>query len=136
MATKIQNKYDRETSSYVQGQYEVRNTDKAIFGRLALSKADKSNKWHNLSLSFVAFKNDIDEQTISILLNYSGENLKILGEPEIAVNDKDGKVYNQLKIKEVRVYEKQASRHSQDKGNGYVPQSSAEEEVLDDICPF
>jgi hypothetical protein len=127
MAVKIQNTYNKESGSYDKDSYDIKHTEKAIFGRFNMSKKDESGKWASASIGFVAFKKDLDSETIKLLTQYSGESLNVAGEPMLGINKNDGKGFVQFNLRQARAYEKGIDKHSKDKGNGYAPQSRGDD---------
>lgn len=132
MAVKIQNTYNKETNSYNKEIYDIKETDKAIFGRFGMSKKDEGGNWISGSMGFVAFKKDLDDKSIKALISHDGELLNISGEPMLGISKKDNKGFVQFNVKHARPYEKKIDNHSRDKGNGYAPQSND----IDDDLPY
>ena len=130
MAVKIQNTYDKETNSYNKEIYDIRETEKAIFGRFGMAKKDESGNWVSGTMGFVAFKKDLDDKSIRALMDHDGELLNVSGEPMLGISKKDNKGFIQFNVKHARAFEKQIDNHSRDKGNAYVPESNNSDDEI------
>lgn len=79
MKIKIANKWNKETKSYEKALYDIKESDKSIYGRFTLS-AKKEEKWVNAHMSFIVFKSKVDIETINSLLRHDGKLIEVTGE--------------------------------------------------------
>ena len=131
---RLQNVYNKDTNSFDKNNFELRESDKSITGKLSIS-SKKGDKWHSKAIPFIAFKSQIDNETTMALLhskgqlfeaeiNFSVDSFRPEGEPKDIIFFRA--IVNKAK------FEGEISKHSVDKGNGYAP----EEEFVDDEIDF
>jgi len=130
---KLQNTWNKETKSFDRDQFELRETDGTISGKVQIS-SKKGDKWLSKPFPFTAFKSKIDSETTDALLNSGGKSFE--AEFNIAVDsfvDKDtGKEVIYFKLIINKAKGEGISQHAVDKGNGFV----SEAEDLTDEIPF
>tara|TARA_R110000868_G_C10972986_1_gene771113 strand:+ start:11281 stop:11688 length:408 start_codon:yes stop_codon:yes gene_type:complete len=131
---RLQNFYNKDTNSFDKNNFELRESDKSITGKLSIS-SKKDDKWHSKAIPFIAYKSQIDNETTMALLHSKGQlfeaeiNLSVdifrpEGEPKYIIFFKA--IVNKAK------FEGEISKHSKAKGDAYVK----EEEFLDDEIVF
>lgn len=123
---KLQNVYNKETKKFIVGEFQLKEYDKIISGKVNISSKVK-DKWVNKDIPFIAFKSQLDESDIAAIK--SGEFMADFG---IAVNEfqnDKGKTikYHQLIINKAEV--EGVDQHNQAKANAYVDEDS-------DLIPF
>jgi hypothetical protein len=131
---RIQNKWDKNSNSFDRSQFELRETDGTISGKLSVS-SKKGDKYISKAIPFTIFKSQVDQETIEAVLQSDGKLFE--AEYNLAVEsfaDKEtGKEISYVKvIINNAKREEGISNHSADKGNGYQPQ----DEVDDTTIPF
>jgi len=126
---KLQNKWDKNSNSFNKNEFELKETDKMIMGKVSVS-SKQNGKYVSKTIPFILFKSQTDLETQNAVK--SGEFEASFGIGVNEFEDKEGKKvsYHQLIINEARA--KGIDKHNQDKANGYQPQ----EEMIDDVCPF
>ncbi len=117
MKIKIANAYDKETKSFDRNAFDLRESEKVINGRFTMSRKNKAEKWFSASMMFVAFKSTLSRESLISLLNHDGKSIDVKGELMVEQGN-DGKAYFKFNIQEV--VGEAISKHSVDKGNGYV----------------
>ena len=110
---KIQNNFDKESKRPIKDSYNIRENDKIFAGRVELSRK-KDDEWFNLSMSFVAFKNDFDLASQNFLRNHNGKILK--ADVEVDIDKYKDKTFPKLILKKVELFERPiAKQHFQEK---------------------
>lgn len=119
--------------------FDFENKGKVAKGRLTWSDVVKGrdgakDTFISTTKKFLCFGATIDfiEQNL-------GQQLEIVGNLKTTqFTNGEGKVvkFDEIVINEVKIAEKYVSKHSQDKSNGYAPQSNHVEEEQDDEIPF
>ena len=69
---RLQNIYNKDTNSFDKTKFELRESDKAISGKVSIS-SKKGEAWLSKPLPFIAFKSQIDEGTQRALLHSDGK---------------------------------------------------------------
>ena len=131
---KLQQVWDDNTKSFSKTQFELRESDKVISGKVAIS-TNKNNNWISKAIPFVAFKSKIDELTKSALLHSKGRLFD--AEFNIVVDEFTDKEtqksikFFKLIINEAR-FDDSVDKHNQAKANGY----QQEQELGNDEIPW
>lgn len=145
----LQQKYDINTKQYLKDEFEVQDND-AVGGKPANTITGKfkfyikvGEKAVNAQLSFIAFKKNIDEETIDALLNNQGS--VEVTESQITLNayEKKDKKTGEISIaKDFRMIINEARLPSDNRVSGKVASktksSKPKEEIVeeDDEIPF
>ena len=110
---KIQNNFDKETKKPIKDSYNLRESEKTFSGRIELSKK-KDGEWINTSMSFVAFKSQLDLTSENFLRNHSGKILK--AEIDLDVDKYNDRVFPKVILRKVEPFEKPITKqHFQEK---------------------
>lgn len=110
---KIQNNFDRELKKPIKDSYNLRESEKVFAGRLELSKK-KDEVWINTSMSFVAFKSNLDLASQNLLRNHNGKILKV--EVELDVDKYNDRTFPKIILRKVEPFEKPITKqHFQEK---------------------
>jgi len=127
---KLQNIWDDQTKSFLKDQFHLRESDKVISGRVALS-SKKEDKWVSKDMPFVAFKSQITDSTRIALTQSNGK----LFDAEFTImvdefTDKEGQVRKYFKVNILNASLLDAPTQSNS-------QPAVSEEIVDDeIIPF
>lgn len=128
---KLQNVWDKQTKSFSKEQFEIRETDGTIQGKVSIS-GKKGDKYISKPMPFTVFKSKVDADTLNTLLNSKGQVFE--ADFNIVVDsfaDKEtGKEITYFKLIINQARGEGISKHSQQKGNAYV------EEDTDDSIPY
>lgn len=131
---RIQNKWNQSSNSFDKNQFELRETDGTISGKLSVS-SKKKDKYISKAIPFTIFKSKVDEETINAVLCSNGKLFE--AEYNLAVEsffDKEtGKEISYIKIVISKAREI-ISQNSVDKSNDYQPQEESNDES--DSIPF
>jgi hypothetical protein len=146
----LQQKYDINTKQYLKDEFEVQDNDavggkpaNTIIGKFKFYTKTISEKAVNAQLSFIAFKKNIDEETIDALLNNQGS-IEVT-ESQITLNayEKKDKKTGEISIaKDFRMIINEARLPSDNRVSGKVASktksSKPKEEIVeeDDEIPF
>jgi|SRR6056300_640727 len=131
---RIASVWNNDTKSYEKGVFEIRESDKAISGKVNIS-SKKDDKYISKTLPFIAFKSKIDELTTFALLHSKGKlfdaefNLMV---DSFEDSNKKNVIFIKLVINEARLKEGTIDKHNEAKANGYQPQ----QELIDDEIMF
>jgi single-stranded DNA-binding protein len=119
--------------------FDFENKGKVAKGRLTWSDVIKGkdgakDTFVSTTKKFLCFGANIDfiEQNL-------GQQFEIVANLKTTqFTNNEGKVvkFDEIVINEIKLAEKSVSKHSQDKSNGYAPQSNYVEEELDSEIPF
>jgi hypothetical protein len=95
---KLQNIWDNQTKSFLKDQFHLRESDKVISGRVALSNK-KDDQWISKDMPFIAFKSQITDSTRIALTQSNGK----LFDAEFTIivdefTDKEGQVKKYFKV--------------------------------------
>lgn len=102
MKIRISNRWNKVENSYDKALYDIRESEKTISGRFVISKKN-GEKWVNKHMAFIAFKSDLDTQSLNALINHSGNPLLVSGDLSIdARNETDHEGYFRFVIKEAK----------------------------------
>lgn len=117
---KLQNKWNKDTNSFDKNQFELKETEKLISGKVNVT-SKQNDKFVSKAIPFVLFKSKADAETQNAVKSCQ----PFLASFNLAVNefkDKDGKTitYHQIIINEAKL--EGIDKHSQEKGNGYQPE--------------
>ena len=128
---RIANVYNKENNQYEKSNFEIRESEKTISGKVNIS-TKKDNKYISKTLPFVAFKSQIDRDTERAILDSRGQ----LFEAEINLiadnfEDQSGKTINYIKVVINQARFEAVDKHNEAKANGYQS-----ENLLDDDIPF
>ena len=128
---RIANVYNKENNQYEKSNFEIRESEKTISGKVNIS-TKKDNKYISKTLPFVAFKSQIDRDTERAILDSRGQ----LFEAEINLiadnfEDQSGKTINYIKVVINKARFEAVDKHNEAKANGYQS-----ENLLDDDIPF
>ena len=128
---RIANVYDKENNQYEKSNFEIRESEKTISGKVNIS-TKKDNKYISKTLPFVAFKSQIDRDTERAILDSRGQ----LFEAEINLiadnfQDQNDKTINYIKVVINHAKFEAVDKHNEAKANGYQS-----ENLLDDDIPF
>ena len=128
---RIANVYDKENNQYEKSNFEIRESEKTISGKVNIS-TKKDNKYISKTLPFVAFKSQIDRDTERSILDSRGQ----LFEAEINLiadnfQDQNDKTINYIKVVINHAKFEAVDKHNEAKANGYQS-----ENLLDDDIPF
>ncbi len=113
MKIRISNKFNKQTNSFDKALYDIRESDKTISGRFsmsikkkitALSAGEPTEKWYSAHMSFVAFKDDINHETLAALRGHDGKMIDVDGVLSVDKSVED-KGYFKFIIKTARPYE-------------------------------
>lgn len=123
---KLQNAWNREAKSFDKNQFELRETEGTISGKVLIS-TKKGEKWLSKPLPFTAFKSKIDVDTMDAILYSKGQvfeaDCNIVVDSFIDKETNKEVTYLKLIINEARGgMAKPVDAHSQAKGNGFQPQ--------------
>lgn len=127
---RLQNTYNNETKSFDKNNFELRENEKTIRGKVTISNKD-NDRWLSKAISFVAFKSQIDLETATAIRDSRGNsfdadyklNVGIIKDRDNKpILDKNGKeqFYFYLVINQAKIIIKDVDKHSQEKANGYV----------------
>jgi hypothetical protein len=72
---RLQNVWSKETNSFDKANFELRESEKTISGKVSIS-SKKNDKWLSKPLPFVAFKSQIDQATTRALLHSKGKSFE------------------------------------------------------------
>ena len=128
---RIANVYNKENNQYEKSNFEIRESEKTISGKVNIS-TKKDNKYISKTLPFVAFKSQIDRDTERAILDSRGQ----LFEAEINLiadnfQDQNDKTINYIKVVINHAKFEAVDKHNEAKANGYQS-----ENLLDDDIPF
>ena len=121
-------------------QFDFENKGMMAIGTLQWSDVKKGkngakDEFTTTTKRFITF----DSGTIDLIQSSLGQNIMIEGKLQgSSYTDKEGKKKKneQVIIDKVSLAEGSISKHSADKGNGFVTESNYVEEELDDSIPF
>ena len=127
---KLQNIWDDQTKSFLKDQFHLRESDKVISGRVALS-SKKEDKWVSKDMPFVAFKSQITDSTRIALTQSNGK----LFDAEFTIMvdefaDKEGQVKKYFKVNILNASLLDAPSQSN------TQPATSEEEIIDDEINF
>jgi hypothetical protein len=72
---RIQNIFNKETKSFDKSNFDIRETDKSISGKVSVS-SKKGDVWVSKSIPFVVFKSKVDEDTQRTILLSKGQSFE------------------------------------------------------------
>ena len=138
---RIQNIYNKESKSFDKSNFDIRETDKSISGKVSVS-SKKGDVWISKSLPFVVFKSKVDEDTQRAILLSKGQSFEADFGLIVDNFEADGKeiIYIKLVINKAVFVDgnNQSSpenRSSHDKGFAKVEEAFSDD-IIDDDIPF
>ena len=138
---RIQNIFNKETKSFDKSNFDIRETDKSISGKVSVS-SKKGDVWLSKALPFVVFKSKVDEDTQRAILLSKGQSFEADFGLIVDSFEADGKeiIYIKLVInKAVSVDGNNQSspenRSSHDKGFAKAEEAFSDD-IIDDDIPF
>ena len=138
---RIQNIFNKETKSFDKSNFDIRETDKSISGKVSVS-SKKGDVWLSKALPFVVFKSKVDEDTQRAILLSKGQSFEADFGLIVDNFEADGKeiIYIKLVInKAVSVDGNNQSspenRSSHDKGFAKAEEAFSDD-IIDDDIPF
>tara|TARA_R110000824_G_scaffold158255_1_gene332008 strand:- start:431 stop:859 length:429 start_codon:yes stop_codon:yes gene_type:complete len=138
---RIQNIFNKETKSFDKSNFDIRETDKSISGKVSVS-SKKGDVWVSKSIPFVVFKSKVDEDTQRTILLSKGQSFEADFGLIVDSFEADGKeiIYIKLVInKAVSINGNNQSspedRSSHDKSFAKVEEAFSDD-IIDDDIPF
>lgn len=126
---RLQNVYDKERKEFIRDQFELRESDKTLTGKVNITSKIK-DKFVSKSIPFVVYKSQADEETILSIKASNGKSF----EAEIGLsvnkftNQKNEDIsYLQVVINKARF--EGVSAHNVGKANGYQPEEEDDSEI-------
>ena len=138
---RIQNIFNKETKFFDKSNFDIRETDKSISGKVSVS-SKKGDVWVSKSIPFVVFKSKVDEDTQRTILLSKGQSFEADFGLIVDSFEADGKeiIYIKLVInKAVSINGNNQSspedRSSHDKSFAKVEEAFSDD-IIDDDIPF
>lgn len=139
---KIQNTWNDSLKKYDKDEFDLKETDKIIYGQVTISSKVK-DKFISMPLRFIAFKSKLTQNAESIIKS----GLPFFADFNLTVNEyqtKDGELKKNLQMIINDAYPVEQNEHYEAKANGYqpqstiglVPQKQEDIEIIDDEIPF
>lgn len=104
---RLQNTYNKDTKSFDKNNFELRESDKTLTGKVSIS-SKKDGGYISKSIPFVAFKSQISSETEYAIRNSKGKSFEASFNIAVDKFDVDGKetkffrlVINEAKFQEV-----------------------------------
>ena len=138
---RIQNIYNKESKSFDKSNFDIRETDKSISGKVSVS-SKKGDVWLSKSLPFVVFKSKVDEDTQRAILLSKGQSFEADFGLIVDNFEADGKEITYIKLVINKAVSVDGNNQSspEDRSNHNKNFAKVEEafsdDVIDDDIPF
>jgi len=138
---RIQNIFNKETKSFDKSNFDIRETDKSISGKVSVS-SKKGDVWVSKSIPFVVFKSKVDENTQKTILLSKGQFFEADFGLIVDSFEADGKeiIYIKLVINKAVSVDGNNQLSPEDRSNHNKSFAKVEEafsdDIIDDDIPF
>ena len=138
---RIQNIFNKETKFFDKSNFDIRETDKSISGKVSVS-SKKGDVWVSKSIPFVVFKSKVDEDTQRTILLSKGQSFEADFGLIVDSFEADGKeiIYIKLVINKAVFVDGNNQLSPEDRSNHSKSFAKVEEafsdDIIDDDIPF
>lgn len=134
---RIQNIFNKETKSFDKSNFDIRETDKSISGKVSVS-SKKGDVWISKALPFVVFKSKVDEDTQRTILLSKGQSFEADFGLIVDSFEADGKeiIYIKLVINKAVLVDGNNQLSPEDRSNHNKSFAKVEESFSDEIDDF